>query len=228
VENLSVASNSGIEITFETTNDGLKGARAHQTVAVVHNPKSGLEFMFPATVKTNGRAKISIPHRSIPTALQSADPLQLFLLVGSFGADKPVKVPISSKLVVERTAEFSNPSRLGALPEITHTFRPPPKTVAVPVAILFALGAVTLLAVLVGFWFTNVKLGANGNTFFNAPLANIGLLVSLASFELVFAMYFLGSSIFDTLLYVALISPIAIISGSRALRVVGKRRLRRS
>ncbi|ANB12109.1 Swp1p [Sugiyamaella lignohabitans] len=180
--------------------------------------------MFTGSVRPNGKADISIAHKSVPLALQGKK-LKLTVLVGSFGSDKPVAVEVTDSFIVAQTQQLTEPARLKALPELHHTFRAPPKTVAKPIALAFVGIVTSLLVILLGFWLGTADLAALGSAVSKAPLGHIGLLSSLLAFELVFVRYFQGTSIFDTLFAVAFIAPVAIFTGSRALREVRERRL---
>lgn len=196
-------------------------------MALISDEEQGLQFSFPAsTVKTNGRAKIIIPQKSVPSALQAKDSLTLSLLVGSFDSNKPLKFDLTSNLAVGGDPKVSAPKRLEKLPEIYHVFRSSPKTVPAAIAVFFSLVIVALLFATVGFWIIGAGAGLDyfGTAFKSSPLGHLGLLGSLIGFELVFVLYFQGRSIFNTLTSLALIAPVLLFTGSRALREVQVRR----
>lgn len=220
---LSLSSDNSLEVTFETLK-GDKGGQAHQTMMALTDPSTGLEFFFPASVRPSGKAKVSVNSNKIPKPLHGKA-LEVSILVGSFDDNKPVQVHAGSALVVASNEEHRFPVRLGAKPEIIHEFRPSPRTVPPFIAIAFAGGAVFFSLILFLYW---GSIGANVHVLPKAlsdsPIGHIGLLVSIASFEAVFILYYLGMSIFDTLFLFAIISPIMIYTGSRALRDIRDRR----
>jgi oligosaccharyltransferase complex subunit delta (ribophorin II) len=220
---LSLDAQTSLEVTFDTLKDG-KGVQAHQTVMALSDLSTGLEFFFPATVRPNGKAKLSITPKKIPRALHGK-PLDVSILVGSFGKDKSVEVHAGSKVIVPSSQEHKPPVRLGPKPEIHHQFRASPRTVSAVVALVFAGAAAFTTVVLFGYW---ASVGANINSLSkalsDAPVGHVGLIASLASLETVFILYYLGRSIFDTLWSFAIIAPIIVFTGSRALRDVRERR----
>lgn len=224
VDNVFLPAHSTIDLSFET-HDGKKGSRAHQTVAVLSDESTGLQYSFPAgNVKPNGKAKIAIAQKNVPIALQAAKELTLSILVGSFDDNKPFRTELTNRVIVEQTGAHTKPSRLSAKDEIHYLFRQDPSRVPAPIALFFAGGAIALLVVILGFWSTTGNLNAFSTALQGSPSGHIGLLFSLFAYEVAFFRYFRGTSIFDTLTSFALITPFALFSGSRALSEVKKRR----
>lgn len=224
ISRLSLDPFSSLEVTFDTINKQ-RGSQAHQTVVALSDAKSGLEIFFPALVKPNGKAKLSLSAKKVPAPLHGK-PLKISVLVGSFGSERPVEVEAGSSVIVANSTPHSKPAQLGAKPEIIHQFRPSPRTVAAPIAFMFAATAVFSTVVLFGYW---VSIGANIDSLpkalSNSSIGHLGLVASIVSLEIVFILYSLGRSIFDTLWSFAVIGPVAIFTGSRALREVRARRL---
>lgn len=222
---IHLPSQSTIELLFET-NDGTKSKRAHQTLAMLRDEKTGLQFSYPpSNVKPNGKAKISIQHRSIPAALQNADKLTLSLIIGSFNDEvEPVKYDVTKELLIDDADSIPEVQRMEHKPDIIHQYKPDPKQVATPIALLFACGALGLLVCILG-WFGMIgSFGGLGNALQTNPVGHVGLICSLFAFEITFFLYYRGQSIFDTLTVVAVLSPFAVFTGSRALREVRQKR----
>lgn len=215
-----------LDLTFQTKANG-KGARAHQTVAQLVDPATGLHFSIPAsTVKSSGNAKLSIGHKSVPSALASADELELYLLVGSFEGGKPAKVKVVDKLYVEHREDSGDerPPRMEAKPEIEHIFPPPPKMVDLPMAVLFCASIMGALLIMLALFSVTGNFEALPEAVKASPFGHLGLIASLVGYELVFVRYYVGTSIFDTLKMLAALTPVAVLAGSRALREVRARR----
>uniref|UniRef100_A0A060TC11 ARAD1B13090p n=1 Tax=Blastobotrys adeninivorans TaxID=409370 RepID=A0A060TC11_BLAAD len=214
-----------LDLTFQTKANG-KGARAHQTVAQLVDPATGLHFSIPAsTVKPSGNAKLSIGHKSVPSALANAGELELYLVVGSFEGGKPAKVKVVDKLYVEHREESGErPPRMEAKPEIEHVFGPPPKQVDLPMAVLFGASIMGALMIMLGLFSVTGNLEALPEAVKASPFGHLGLIASLVGYELVFVRYYVGTSIFDTLKMLAALTPVAVLAGSRALREVRARR----
>lgn len=224
VDKVFLPAHSTIDLSFET-HDGKKGSRAHQTVAVLSDESTGLQYSFPAgNVKPNGKAKIAIAQKNVPIALQSAKELTLSLLVGSFDDNKPFRTELTKEVIVEQTGSHTKPTRLAAKDEIYHLFREDPSRVPAPIALFFAGGAIALLVIILGFWSATGNFNAFSLAIQGSPSGHVGLLLSLLAYEVTFFRYFRGTSIFDTLSAFAIITPIALFSGSRALSEVKQRR----
>lgn len=223
-----VPSQSTLEINFESHKDS-KGSKAHQTFAVLSDEKTGLQFSFPASnVKPNGKAKITIPQKHVPSALQGSDDgLTLSILLGSFDNTAAAKILVSSNVYIEQSpgVAYSKPTRLQVKEEIKHIFKDDPARVAAPIALFFVGGAFTLLAIILLFWLSaGPNLKELGTALQGSFVGHLGLIGSLFAYELVFILYYKGQSIFDTLAALAVITPVALFTGSRALSEVKTRR----
>lgn len=200
-----------------------KNSKAHQNTVLLTDPATGVSMSYTAKVRANGNAKATIGNKNIPQALRGV-PLTISAVVGSFGDDKPARVEVASNVVVARAGEYKRPERFEALPEIKHVFRAPPRTVNSVIAVGCA-GVVAFLLVSVLGVFASNGLGSVTKAFSDSPVGHAGLVGSLVAYEVVFIMYYLGSSIFTTLAAVGAVTPIAIYTGSRALRELRARRI---
>lgn len=211
---------SSLELAFKTEDSSAKVP--HQVSLTLRDPASDLSFAYAAVLR-GSKATIKIPHQKIPAALQNT-PLELNLIVASFEGE-PFEKTLSESFVVDKSGSYTKPSRLGALPEIYHIFKPLPQTVVAPAAFLFAFFAFSLgFGLLGGLVLCGANLGELPKAFSNSFIGHAGLLGSLVSFEAIFFLYYLGMSIFDVITFGALIAPVAIYTGSRALREVNRRR----
>jgi Oligosaccharyltransferase subunit Ribophorin II len=80
-------------------------------------------------------------HKDIPPQLLAADTLKLSLILASFGESKPLKLQFAT---IQPTGNDSSrtkpeaPERWTPKPEITHTFKEPPKLPNAALSTLFA------------------------------------------------------------------------------------------
>lgn len=225
-----VPQNTNIDLVFFATNNG-KPAVPHQAMVIVSDPNSHLEASYPVAVRPNGRAKFALSYSRLPHALVTAQtPLDVSIVLGSFDSKglKTTVARISPELSDEVTKGYKRPERHATKPEIFHQFRGAPRQVNATVAVIFSAGAIAIFAVLLVAWAALIGpatlLGQASTAVKAAPLGYLGLLGSLAALELVFFSYFIETSIFTTLGAVALITPVAIVSGVSALRELHDRR----
>jgi oligosaccharyltransferase complex subunit delta (ribophorin II) len=189
---------------------------------LVTDPATGASLSYVAKVRPNGSAKVTISNSNFPGALRDT-PLAISAIVGSFGDDNPTTVDVASNVIVGRTSEYMKPARFEMLPEIKHVFRTKPHTVNPVIALAFAGGAVFLLLTTLAVFASNGVANLS-KALSTSPIGHLGLVSSLVAYEAVFLLYYLGNSIFTTLGAAAVITPIAVYTGSRALREVGARR----
>lgn len=266
---------------------GDEAKRAHQSVAILSSPKLGVDISFPLSVRATGKAKLSIPHKKIPTVLLTravAGPLTLQLAVASFDEEvvvasnesqqktkkskeenkeegeeteeeeeveetvetksvisvSPLLITITTDVIAAPPPQanpniqgsdyesFSKlPERYQIKPEIHHIFRTPEKRLSAAYAGAFILVIPVLTMILLNSWtlFAQVNFNQLPTALANAPIAHITFIFSLISIQLTFFRYYRSESIFNTLFALAVIVPIAVFSGSRALREVKARRL---
>ncbi|KAK9240648.1 hypothetical protein V1525DRAFT_353148 [Lipomyces kononenkoae] len=202
--------------------------RPHQAYASIEDPVTKLETSFPIDVRENGRGRVDIDYKMIPAALLGpSKPLTVKIILASFGKESPLKVEIGQIQPIYSGPEPVGPVRFGPKPEIIHTFRSDPKFVSPTVSILFSaiVGFATLL--LIGGWlYIEVTPSKLPVALAVSPLGHFGFFASIVAIEVAFFNYYLGSTIFKLLAQVAVLAPIAFLSGSRALREVRRRRLR--
>ncbi|CAB4254483.1 similar to Saccharomyces cerevisiae YMR149W SWP1 Delta subunit of the oligosaccharyl transferase glycoprotein complex [Maudiozyma barnettii] len=113
---------------------------------------------------------------------------------------------------------FEEPLRYGKQVELAHTFPNPPKTADPTLSLLFA-GAVTMVNMFLYMYWINF----NAISFENFPSGKdfipfIGFFGSIIGCEIVFALYYLGTGIFETVNCLAIVAPVGLILGSKFLR----------
>ncbi|KAF3938832.1 hypothetical protein ABW19_dt0205904 [Dactylella cylindrospora] len=213
-----------------TTKEGDAAKRPHQLFLLMKDPKSDLESFFAFDTKESGKAKLDISIKDIPVSLLTSPSLSLTLAIASFGQSAPLSVEIATLTPVldANTKKMipSPPLKYGKLPEIHHIFRSEPRSPPKIVSIVFLIAVIVTLPGLFGAWFgLSANLSHLPKSLGASPIAHPLFFLSLLAFEGVFFAYYTGINIFQTLAAVAIISPVALISGSRALREVRARRL---
>ncbi|KAK9369961.1 hypothetical protein V1509DRAFT_618095 [Lipomyces kononenkoae] len=202
--------------------------KPHQAYASIEDPVTKLETSFPIDVRENGRGRVDIDYKMIPTALLGpSKPLTVNIVLASFGKGSPLKVEIGQIQPAHSGPALAAPVRFGPKPEVIHIFRPDPKFVSPAVAILFSaiVGFVALL--LIGSWLCiGVTPSKLSTALAASPLGHFGFFTSIVAIEVAFFNYYLGSTIFKLIAQVAVLASIAFLSGSRALREVRHRRLK--
>lgn len=213
-----------------TAKEDNKAKRPHQAFLLVRDPKSGLDTSFTFQVKENGKGKIELTQKDLPTQLlSSTGPLDASLVIASFGSSKPynrkafdlsIELDSSSPLHTSK-----KPLRYGKLPEIHHIFKADPKSPPIIITLVFAAAVIAALPILLGAW---ISLGANLNHFTKAfsssPVPHALFFSSILAMEGVFFMYYTSWNLFQTLPPALGIGLVTFLSGSRALREVQGRR----
>ncbi|KAK9335080.1 hypothetical protein V1521DRAFT_440936 [Lipomyces starkeyi] len=133
------------DLTPDTNN------KPHQAYAIIEDPVTKLESSFAVDVRENGRARVDIDYKMIPTALLGANkPLTLTIVLASFGTESPLKVEIGHIQPVYNGPAPAGPIRFGPKPEIIHIFRSDPKFVSSTVSLFFSAIIVFVAIVLIG------------------------------------------------------------------------------
>ncbi|KAL9069123.1 MAG: hypothetical protein Q9161_005770 [Pseudevernia consocians] len=214
-----------------TTKEDNKAKRPHQAFLLVKDPKSKLDTSFTFQVKENGKGKIELTQKDLPTQLlSSTGPLHASLIIASFGSTKPYNGK-AFDLAIELDSgsplpASEKPLRYGKLPEIHHVFKSDPKSPPKIITLVFSAAVIAALPVLLGAW---ISLGANLNHFSKAfsssPIPHALFFFSILAMEGVFFMYYTSWNLFQTLPPAFGIGLVTFLSGSRALREVQGRRI---
>ncbi|KAK9491822.1 hypothetical protein V1508DRAFT_456699 [Lipomyces doorenjongii] len=210
------------DLTPDTNN------KPHQAYAIIEDPVTSLESSFPVDVRENGRARVDIDYKTIPTALLGPNkPLTVTIVLASFGAESPLKVEIGQVQPVYNGPAPAGPIRFGPKPEIIHIFRPDSKFVSSTVSLFFSAIVVFVAIVLISSWsYLGVMPSKLLTALASSPLGHLGFFTSIVAIEIAFFNYYVGSTIFNLIAQVSVLAPIAFLSGSRALREVRSRRLK--
>ncbi|KAF3922532.1 hypothetical protein ABW21_db0202850 [Orbilia brochopaga] len=213
-----------------TAKEGDTGKRPHQLFLLVKDPQTNLESFFAFDAKESGKARVDLTQKDIPTALLTAPSLTLSIAIASFGQSSPLAVEIATIApVLDQAAKKSLPApalKYGKLPEIHHIFRGEPRSPPKIISLVFLGGVLACLPALFVAWFTlSANLSHLPKSLAASPIAHPLFFSSLLALEGVFFAYYTSINIFQTLAAAAIIAPVALISGSRALREVRARRL---
>ncbi|KAG0670807.1 hypothetical protein C6P45_001816 [Maudiozyma exigua] len=114
--------------------------------------------------------------------------------------------------------DFEMPLRYGKKEELAHTFPPAPKTADPTISLLFA-GIVLMVNMFLYMYWINF----DAISFVNMPsgkdfLPFLGFIGSIIGCELIFASYYLGTGIFETINCLAIVAPVGLILGTKFLR----------
>lgn len=208
----------------------------HQAYVFMKQFETDIETAFPMEIQaTTAKGKVEISQKDFPPSfIVSDNNLLLSLAVGDFTVDlRSILVPITilqleydAPTVANAKHSLGEIVRYEKKPEIHHIFRAEPKN---PPKIITLVFLSTVIASLVGLFAAWAALGANLNALPKAlsaaPVAHPLFFGSLCALEGIFMMYYLGWNLFKTLAAVGVVAPVALFSGSRALREVRARRL---
>ncbi|KAF3909270.1 hypothetical protein ABW20_dc0106856 [Dactylellina cionopaga] len=226
---LTLKTTDAIKILL-TTKEGGKAKRPHQLFLLIKDSESNLESFFSFDVKESGKARLDLTQKDIPIALLTSPSLTLTLAIASFGQSNPLSVEIGKVAPVLDAATKKSlpetPLKYQKMNEIHHIFRPEPKSPPKIISLVFLVAVLACLPGLFGAWFSlSANVSHLPKSVAASPIAQPLFFASLLAFEAVFFGYYTSLNIFQTLAAVAIISPVTMISGSRALREVRVRRL---
>ncbi|KAH8153939.1 uncharacterized protein LAJ45_01706 [Morchella importuna] len=240
VESLTLAPRETLKLTFSLKEDS-KAARPHQAFLLVSEEASGLETFYPLTIKgESGKAKVELTHKDLPAHLLASPKLSLSIALGSFGSTPGSILPIGNLIPALDAAalgllEKQKLKDLGegaivykAKKEISHIFRADPQNPPKIITLVFLASVIASLVGLFVVWFP--ILGANFShlpkALGAAPVSHPLFFASLVTLEGIFFLYYTQWNLFQTLGASLIVAPIALFSGSRALREVRARRER--
>ncbi|KAL4804265.1 Oligosaccharyltransferase subunit Ribophorin II-domain-containing protein [Aspergillus unguis] len=226
---VSVGSSDTLKVAL-TTQEGKSAKSAHQVFLLLQDPITGLDISYPFSVKANGKSRVELTWKDLPTQfISTTEPLDANILIGSFGSSEAYNKR-AFKLSLARNPDEPVPtyevSRYGQLPEIHHIFKSDPQSPPVVITLAFIAAVLGAFPVLGGVW---LYLGANINhlptAIKSAPVPHAVFLGSLLAIEGIFFLYYTSWTLFQILPAVAAAGTVAFISGSRALGEVQGRRL---
>ncbi|KAG0130383.1 Oligosaccharyltransferase subunit Ribophorin II-domain-containing protein [Tuber indicum] len=235
---ISLGPKDVLKVSLAVKEDSKVG-RPHQAFLLVQEPGSKVETFFPLSVKElSGKARVDLSHKDLSPFLLTAPSLLLSLVLGSFGESAASIVTIgnvepsldpTSKALLEKQKQKDigeGTAIYKAKGEIRHIFRVDPQSPPRIITLVFLLSVLVGLGGLFVVWFP--ILGGNlshlRQALKAAPISHPIFFASLLSLEGIFFMYYTHWNLFQTLAGMALVGPVVLFSGSRALREVRARR----
>ncbi|KAL2818820.1 Oligosaccharyltransferase subunit Ribophorin II-domain-containing protein [Aspergillus cavernicola] len=213
-----------------TSQEDKSAKSAHQVFLLLQDPGSGLDISYPFSVKGNGKSRVELTWKDLPTQFLSVSKsIDARILIGSFGSSKAYDEP-AFQLSLARGADEPVPtfevSRYGKLPEIHHIFKDDAQSPPIVITLTFVAMVLATFPILAGVW---LYLGANvchlSTAMKSAPLPHAAFLGSLLAIEGIFFLYYTSWTLFQIIPAVAAVGVVTFISGSRALGEVQGRRL---
>lgn len=214
-----------------TTQEGRSAKKPHQAFLILKDSKSSLDISYPLSVKDNGKAKVDLTHKDLPSQfLKNQSMVSASVVIASFGSSAGYNSEVFTLNVLsDQTTPSADPEkslRYGKLPEIHHIFRADPTSPNILISIAFTLGAIAALPILLGAW---LILGGNVNhlskAISDAPIAHALFVSSIITLEGILFMYYSSWNLFQTLPAVFAVGLVTFVSGSRALTEVQDRRI---
>lgn len=199
-------------------------SKPHQVVITLGNNK-GLESSYvPNFVSTSQLFKLSIPVNKIPASLKSEDKLHLNLIVADSDSKQKNLIKSLGEIIptdnLKSTIKYKKANRVGIKPEIHHIFKIDESTVNPIIPVAFIGVAISIFLALIGSWAVFIGsdlFGVFKNISGLGFIHNFGFLASIIGFEISFADYYLGASIFKTLGRAFLLGLAGIFFGSKIL-----------
>lgn len=188
----------------------------------------GVETSYKPVIKVlqdSVTAKFTLSYSKLPKLFTKEATFDISIIAADGSDDAPIftkagSVQLTPDLIAEST--YIKPERFGPKPEIHHIFQSAPSEVDSTIAGVFASLSIVCFFVLLAAWAAEGAINFSNFSATPAHLAFIGLIIG---YEVVFFQYYLGSSIFDTIYKVALLTGPAVWFGSRVLNYVGALRL---
>lgn len=205
--------------------------KPHQSLITV-GTGNGLEYsVVPQVSFAANSIKASIPVTQFPPSIKAQDILFLrIILADKNNADgnllqSIVELIPTSDLHASIPSSYKKAERIGIKPEIHHIFKSDPSTINPFIPVVFIFGVITLFLGLIIAWATSI-----GNDLFNhfSDISGIQLIYDLSflsclvGYEITFVKYYLGSSIFTTMFYAAVLGGPSVYFGSRVFRDLAK------
>jgi oligosaccharyltransferase complex subunit delta (ribophorin II) len=215
---------SKLDITFE-----VEPKKIPQQLFIKVTNKDGVETSYkPITqVKENSvTSTFTLSYGKLPKLFTKESQLDISLIAAGSNDDAPIFTKVGSlQLTDELIAKspYQRPTRFGPKPEIHHIFSQPSTTVNPTIALVFCALSIACFFILLAAW--GVEGAINFKNFPGFKLSHLLFIGLVLNYEVAFFQYYLGSSIFDTIYKVALLTLPTLWAGSKVLNYVGALRL---
>lgn len=176
----------------------------------------------PTTLIQDRVYEAGVPISSISAHLLSSETFDVAVVAGDRSSEalngEVALGAISTSPKLRAGVKLPDPTLHEALATISHTFPTPPKSVFSVLISQFIFEISLSLAVLIGVWLNweawNVESASN------VSLWTWPFIATLVGYQWIIFDYYLKASVFQTMARTVLLAPLAVFSGSRALRSV--------
>ncbi|PSR94178.1 hypothetical protein BD289DRAFT_494833 [Coniella lustricola] len=226
---VSLGAQDTLTITL-TAKDNGKAKRPHQAFLLLQDQSTGLEAPFPLSVRDNGKGKVQITQKDIPTQFfAAAKPIHAAIVLASFGSSEGlISDAFDIKIITDANSPPPAPSasiRYGKQPQIHHIFQEPVKYGYKVISLAVSLVIAGTLPLVAGWLYNGANLNHLAKAIGASPLSYTTFLGSIVGLEFVYFLYHRGLSLGHILVPVAVLSTTTVLSGMRALGEVQGRRL---
>ncbi|EEA21894.1 hypothetical protein TMatcc_008680 [Talaromyces marneffei ATCC 18224] len=226
---LSLGDSDSLKLLL-TAQEGRSAKRPHQAFLLLKDSTTGLDFSYPFSVKNDGKSKVELRKKDIPTQfLVTSEPVDAEIVIGSFGdSDAYRNLAFQLSIAGDASAPAASDSveRYGKQPRINHVFKTDPKSPPQIITLIFLLTVLVTIPVLAGMWmYFDVNLNHLTVALKAAPIPHILFVSSVIGLEGIFFMYYTSWNLFQMLPASLIVGVVAFLSGSRALSEVQERRL---
>ncbi|KAK7985427.1 oligosaccharyltransferase subunit ribophorin ii protein [Apiospora saccharicola] len=208
-----------------TAKEGGKAKRPHQAFLTLQETETGLEAPFVFTTKESGKATVDIKHSDLPVQLlKSTKPLKATLTLASFGSSTGYNSRIFDVEIRQDPNAvppvYEKPLRYGKLEEIHHIFKDDPQSPPEGHLAGLRAGRGRHGTFALGGNFSHLQKAMS-----SAPVSHGIFYGSIIAMEFVFYMYYSTWNLFQVLPVIGVVGVTTLLSGSKALSEVQRRRL---
>lgn len=171
-------------------------------------------------------SKFTLSHKKLPKLFTKASKFDISLIAADLSDATPLlqtigSVELTPALIQEST--YIKAPRFGPKPEIHYIFNSPPKMVNSTIALAFASLSILCLFLLLIAW--TAEGAINFTNFPSGGVSHYAFILLIISYEVVFFQYYAGSTIFETIYRVALLTGPTVWVGAKVLNHVGSLRM---
>ncbi|GAM38408.1 oligosaccharyltransferase subunit [Talaromyces pinophilus] len=205
-----------------TTQEDRSAKRPHQAFLLLKDSTTGLDVSYPFSVKNDGKSKVELSKKDIPTQfIATSEPVDAEIVIGSFGASDAYRnLAFQLSITSDASAPVASDAveRYGKQPRINHIFKADPKSPPPIITLIFLLSTLVTIPVLAGMWmYFDVNLDHLSVALKAAPIPHIVFVSSVIGLEGIFFMYYTSWTLFQMLPASLIVGAVAFLSGSRAL-----------
>jgi len=209
-----------IQLTFNVVDPAGSKLLVHQAFVKIGHSQSAAEIVYVAEADNSKLYKFELDLGAEIKEFKTAGDYSLTLILGDAVVSNPISWVVADlDLILPEGGQVADQSIYQAKPEITHLFREPEARPPQIVSTVFTLLCLSPLLLLLGLW---AKLGANiGN--FSFSLSTIGFHVGLGSIFVLYLMFWLELTMFETVRYLVLLGIVTFLCGNSLLANIAKK-----